>query len=151
MSAIADLHTEALASWNDNADFWDDGIGHEGNKYWKRLQEPCLSRFLSKHLAKHDCQALDLATGNGLCARWLADRGAFVTAADGSDRMLEKARERCSNNPGITFRTIDVTKAEHFEALVADIGGEVIMSHPSLFRGWAAGGTTVLDADISPI
>ncbi|KAK0616457.1 S-adenosyl-L-methionine-dependent methyltransferase [Immersiella caudata] len=102
------LSTTALSAWDSIAPYWDEGIGQDGNKYWRVLQEPCLGRFLSEHLAKPGCRALDLATGNGLCARWLAGRGAKVMATDGSEKMAEFARGRCEGWEGIEVGVLDV-------------------------------------------
>ncbi len=121
------LAPEALAAWNDIASFWDSQIGKDGNKYWRKLQEPSLSRLLGPILAsKPGCRALELATGNGLCARWLAARGAEVLATDGSEKMVEIARTYYESKDGegagegkgkIEFRRLDVTSGEEFGVL----------------------------------
>ncbi|KAK3386036.1 S-adenosyl-L-methionine-dependent methyltransferase [Podospora didyma] len=119
MSAPA-LSAEALAVWEDMARLWDDTIA-DGNGYWKCLQEPALGRFLGEHLARPSCRALDLATGNGLCARWLVSKGAsFVLATDGSENMLERARGRMvpGRDDAIVLRKLDVTQAADFDALL---------------------------------
>src|SRR5437667_6342737 len=88
----------ALSCWEANASYWESRIGADGDEliYWMVLQEPCLRRFLTPHLAHPGALALDLATGNGICARWMLAHGATrVLATDGSDSMLELARERC--------------------------------------------------------
>ncbi|KAK3349104.1 S-adenosyl-L-methionine-dependent methyltransferase [Lasiosphaeria hispida] len=118
MSAPA-LAGDALSRWETCATFWDETIGRDGNKYWKVLQEPCLGRLLGGHLAKPAAAALELATGNGLCARWLADRGASVLATDGSSNMLELAKSHMSGR-GIELRRLDVTRAEEFEGLLGE-------------------------------
>lgn len=119
MSAPA-LAGDALSRWETCATFWDETIGRDGNKYWKVLQEPCLGRLLGGHLAKPAAAALELATGNGLCARWLADRGASVLATDGSSNMLELAKSHMSGR-GIELRRLDVTRAEEFEGLLGEV------------------------------
>lgn len=113
----------ALDSWETNASFWDNSIGKDGNIYWQKLQEPSLRRLLGEHLQRQRgeerCRALDLATGNGLCARWLAKHGADVMATDGSENMLKIAREQTGKEMGnIQFRKLDVTQKEDFDALV---------------------------------
>lgn len=106
---------EALASWEDNAAFWDEGIGEHGNKYWKILQEPCLQRMLGEALKQPNCHALDLAAGNGLCSRWLASHDSVtVLATDGSDNMLEQAKKYSAYADKITFSKLDVTDADNF-------------------------------------
>lgn len=108
---------DAVDSWDRNAQYWDQHVGVDGNQYWTRLQKPCLQRFLGDHLKRDDCRALEFATGNGLCARWMAQRGARVLATDGAARMLERAKERCSHEPKIEFMKVDVTSDEEIEVL----------------------------------
>ena len=123
MPSTEELATEALASWETNAEYWDAVIGPEGNKYWSVLQEPSLTRLCKKQLKKAECAALDLATGNGLVARWLAINGATtVLATDGSAAMINLARKHIQAMPGrqgnrIATRVLDVTKREAFDEL----------------------------------
>jgi len=112
------LAAEALSKWNAIASYWDAGIGRDGNKYWRVLQEPCLRRMLGAHLAKPGCRALDLATGNGLCARWLKDQGATeVVATDGSLEMLMGAGAH-DGGEGVDWRVLDVTEEKDWSTLV---------------------------------
>ncbi|KAK0644087.1 S-adenosyl-L-methionine-dependent methyltransferase [Cercophora newfieldiana] len=117
------LDAESLSAWNVIAPYWDDTIGKDGNKYWRLLQEPSLSRLLGPNLAKPGCRALDLATGNGLCARWLAGRGAKVYATDGSEVMVGIAKGR-SEGCGIEFGVLDVTSKEGWEGFLEGEGRE---------------------------
>lgn len=119
MSAEKQLGDVALDSWETNATYWDDSIGRDGNIYWEKLQEPSLRRFLGDYL--NGQRALDLATGNGLCARWLAKRGAVVTATDGSENMLQIARSRTREEEYgmIAFEKLDVTQMEDFDRFIA--------------------------------
>ncbi|RYP54470.1 hypothetical protein DL768_000776 [Monosporascus sp. mg162] len=118
MSALS-FHQESMDSWDANAEFWDNGIGEQGNKYWKALQLPTLKRMIQ---IKPGSKALDLATGNGLAARWLASEGASVLATDGSEKMLQCAKLRHSALYGdsISYRQLDVTDIAAFEALEND-------------------------------
>lgn len=123
------LRQEALSLWETNAELWNSGIGEHGNKYWKRLQEPSLRRLLGPSLSKPGCAALELATGNGLCARWLADNGAAsVIATDGTFNMLEQAKKHVDAERAgkISFRKLDVTDANDFVPLV-EKAAEVIL------------------------
>ncbi|KAH6608550.1 hypothetical protein Trco_001896 [Trichoderma cornu-damae] len=129
MPAPPHLGQEALSAWETNAAFWDSGVGEQGNKYWKRLQEPSLRRLLGPSLAKRGCSALELATGNGLCARWLASNGAAsIIATDGALGMLEQARKYVDAEAAdkVSFGKLDVTDANDFVPFVekaAEIGG----------------------------
>ncbi len=104
------LAPAALETWQVNAKVWDENHGVDGGKYWKVLQEPCLERLLGPRLAAGQCHALELSTGNGICARWLAARGAKVTATDGSSQMIERAKGHGDGGGLIDFAgTVDVT------------------------------------------
>lgn len=107
-----------LDSWEANAQYWDNGVLQDGNKYWKYLQEPTLDRFIAR---RPGGRALDLATGNGLCARWLAKRIDTVVATDGTENMLKFATERTSpeEKKHISFQQLDVTQPAAFEAFLA--------------------------------
>ncbi|SPO06416.1 uncharacterized protein DNG_09106 [Cephalotrichum gorgonifer] len=107
-----------LDSWTDNAEHWDKGMGSEGNKYWRLLELPSLKRMVP---IAPGCKALDLATGNGLCARWLASEGASVLATDGSERMLEFAAARTppEHEHLVEYKALDATREEDFERLLA--------------------------------
>ncbi|PNP59290.1 hypothetical protein THARTR1_01036 [Trichoderma harzianum] len=133
------LSKEALSTWEVNAEFWNSGVGEHGNKYWKRLQEPSLRRLLGPSLSKQGCTALELATGNGLCARWLADNGAAsIIATDGTFGMLEQANkyENADRDGKISFSKLDVTNANDFEPLVekaVELGGfDVILMNMAI-------------------
>ncbi|KAK1249326.1 hypothetical protein MKX07_002842 [Trichoderma sp. CBMAI-0711] len=120
MSA-SNLAREALSTWETNAEFWDSTIGETGNKYWKRLQKPSLQRLLGPALTKKSCSALELATGNGLCARWLADNGASsIIATDGTLGMLQQANKYMDEDKAgkISYRKLDVTEEGDFAPLV---------------------------------
>ena len=130
------LSALSIASWDANAAYWDATITAHGNKYWRRLQEPSLARLLTPSLSRPGCRALDLATGNGLCARWMARQGAHdVLATDASGAMLALARGHCEGSDagedkGIRFRQVDVTSREELEALREQEGrfGAVLMN-----------------------
>ncbi|KAK3316966.1 S-adenosyl-L-methionine-dependent methyltransferase [Apodospora peruviana] len=115
-----DLRAEALATWEANASHWDQTMGRDGNKYWQVLQVPSLQRMLGDKLP--GAEALELATGNGLGARWLAANGAAsVLATDGSNKMLQLAEKHISAEGGdvISLAKLDVTSDEDFDGLVS--------------------------------
>ncbi|KAI0970835.1 S-adenosyl-L-methionine-dependent methyltransferase [Xylaria arbuscula] len=125
MSApISNMHEESVASWTTNAAYWDNGI-QEGNKYWKCLQKPALERMIQ--ISSHT-RVLELATGNGLVARWLADKGASVLATDISGEMLNlaKRREKPQHQEKISYRQLDITSSEELSVLAHEnsaVGG----------------------------
>ncbi|KAJ2986203.1 hypothetical protein NUW58_g5137 [Xylaria curta] len=114
-------HEESVTSWSKNADYWDNGIGQDGNKYWKRLQQPSLERMVPFKPGK-ETRALEIATGNGLVARWLASKGASVLATDVSPEMLELAarREMPEHKGKISYRQLDATSPVALSKLAAE-------------------------------
>ena len=78
------------------AEYWDDLVGWDD-----RLERdgPFYGRLLNAHGAK---DVADVACGTGVNAVALALGGFNVTATDGSENMLEKARENAKAR-GATF------------------------------------------------
>ncbi|KAI0809788.1 S-adenosyl-L-methionine-dependent methyltransferase [Xylaria sp. FL0064] len=130
------LHEESIASWKTNAAFWDEGI-QEGNKYWRCLQEPALERMIPIQ-SQTETRVLELATGNGLVARWLVGKGASVLATDVSTEMLDiaKRREKPEHQGKISYRQLDVTSSEALGTLANDIttagGFDVVIMNMAL-------------------
>ncbi|KAI0412522.1 S-adenosyl-L-methionine-dependent methyltransferase [Xylaria grammica] len=116
---ISVLHEESVASWKTNATYWDEGIGQNGNIYWQRLQQPALERMIPIK-PPYKPSVLELSTGNGLVARWLAGKGAQVLATDVSTEMLEIAarREMPEHRGKISYQQLDATSSEALDALV---------------------------------
>ncbi|KAK3998093.1 S-adenosyl-L-methionine-dependent methyltransferase [Cladorrhinum sp. PSN332] len=110
-----------LAAWDSIAPDWHNTITATGNKYFHRLQVPILTRFLLSHLSASP-RCLDLATGNGLVARWLIDHGASsVVATDGSEEMIRIADMLISADSRydgkITVKKVDITSSQDMEGL----------------------------------
>ena len=104
-----------LTTWTANAAFWDSYMGTHGNHFVNRLELPSLSSLLSPLPGEH---ALDLATGNGLIARWLQEKGCVVSASDGSAEMVKLARERVGD--GVKWGVVDLTDEGGFVGLVKE-------------------------------
>jgi 2-polyprenyl-3-methyl-5-hydroxy-6-metoxy-1,4-benzoquinol methylase len=117
----------ALEAWEANAQFWDTGMGATGNDYYNYVELPALRRMTD---VKQGDRALDLATGNGLVAHWLAKAGAEVIATDGSKAMLERAEARGKElqvtadgtKSVVEYRLLDVTDASMWEEFIASEG-----------------------------
>lgn len=65
-----------------------------GNDYYRFLELPALERMVVPRSGE---KALDLATGNGLVARWLVEHRLDVLATDGSHDMVQYAQVRTSS------------------------------------------------------
>ncbi|KAI0425812.1 S-adenosyl-L-methionine-dependent methyltransferase [Xylaria sp. FL1042] len=127
MSApMSTMHEESIASWKTNAAFWDEGI-QDGNKYWRCLQKPALERMIPIQ-PQSETRVLELATGNGLVARWLVEKGATVLATDINVEMLDlaKRREKPEYQGKISYRQVDATSPEALGTLANEnitVGG----------------------------
>src|SRR5213083_3509867 len=80
-------------SWDDIADDW---VSHaDTNDYRNHYLMPRMLAMLGDVAGK---TILDLGCGEGGYARELARRGARVTGVDGSERLIEVARERARHD-----------------------------------------------------
>ena len=106
MTNSDELNRETRDAWDANAMLWDAHMGEEGNDFFRILQWPAIASFLDPQPAD---RILDVACGNGLTSRKLAEFDTSVTAFDFSAELLELARGR--QNPGerITYHKLDAT------------------------------------------
>src|SRR5437899_4750628 len=86
------LTSESRAIWNQNAAYWDEYMGPEGNAFHRLLVAPTAERLLGIRPGE---VVLEVACGVGLFARLLAELGARVLATDFSEVFVERARVRC--------------------------------------------------------
>lgn len=111
---LAALVRETQDIWNAKAAFWDARMG-DGNAFQRILLGPACERLLEIQPGK---LVLDLACGNGVFARRLAELGARVVAIDFSERFLERARARSTSfGDRIEYRLVDATEEAQLLAL----------------------------------
>lgn len=79
-----------MSGVRDGYDRWAPVYDHDGNPL-PALEEPHVRRALGD---VRGCRVLDLGCGTGRHTAWLAGAGAHVTAADFSEKMLERARRK---------------------------------------------------------
>jgi 2-polyprenyl-3-methyl-5-hydroxy-6-metoxy-1,4-benzoquinol methylase len=104
------LARQVHEAWEKKAAFWDEKMG-EGNAFQRVLIGPATERLLEVLPGE---TVLDVACGNGVFSRRLAELGARVVAIDFSERFLELARAR----------TEEAGYADAVEYLVADATDE---------------------------
>ena len=95
-------------SWNEVSSWYDQMVGEKGSDYHQNVIIPGALAMLDPQKGE---KILDVACGQGVFARRLAEKGAEVTGIDAS-RELIKAAERRS--PGIKFLTADATNMKVF-------------------------------------
>jgi 2-polyprenyl-3-methyl-5-hydroxy-6-metoxy-1,4-benzoquinol methylase len=108
------LNAETLNAWNANAEVWDKRMGDDGNDFFNILCWPALASLLDPKPGSH---ILDIACGNGLTTRRLAELGCTVTAFDFSTNLIEYAKSRTALYESlrslpvgrITYHGIDAT------------------------------------------
>lgn len=86
---FAHLTAETKAIWNQNAGWWDDYIGPEGNDFHRTLIGPTATRLLKMQPGE---RLLDIACGNGQFSRQMARQGVAVVACDFSEVFIERAK-----------------------------------------------------------
>ena len=112
--SFPDLTPETKAIWDQNADWWDQQIG-DGNVFQQQLIGPATERLLEVRAGQ---VILDLACGNGVVSRRLAEQGAQVLACDFSPTFLERAKARTTAvAERIEYRLVDLTERQQLLSL----------------------------------
>jgi len=112
MSQTKRENWQARDAWNTNAGFWDERMA-EGNDFFNVLVWPAVEKLL--HPAAGE-RHLDVACGNGLTSRRLAQVGASVTAIDFSEEMIRLAKAR-GDQSSIEYRVVDAMDGEALREL----------------------------------
>jgi len=106
--------------WEELAEDWDTRMGNDGNDFHRDLIRPATLRMLN---TKSSERILDVACGNGIFTRYLAERGIEVVAFDYSPAMIENAKRRCADySENITLSVADAT---NYEQLISLGGGKL--------------------------
>ncbi len=102
----ANILAESREIWEANAEAWDARIGGGGG--WQTiLMAPTVEGMLGIQPGE---RVLDVACGNGIFTRRLAELGASVVAADFSPRLIELARQRTvAHTDRIAYHVADAT------------------------------------------
>lgn len=125
-----DLNRITKDAWDANAAVWDEKMGDSGNDFFNILCWPALASMLDPQPGAH---ILDIACGNGLTTRKLAELGVRVTAFDFSANLIEHAKQRTSTYVSqLTYHVLDATD----EAALLSLGAtqyDSALSNMALF------------------
>jgi 2-polyprenyl-3-methyl-5-hydroxy-6-metoxy-1,4-benzoquinol methylase len=111
---FADLQEETRQIWDQNAFFWDDKM-RDGNAFQSLLVAPACERLLDLQPGE---TVLEIACGNGVFARRMAQLGVHIIATDFSAQLLERARARTTEHTDrIEYRLVDATREDQILAL----------------------------------
>lgn len=130
------LTRQAHEAWERKAAFWDEAMG-EGNAFQRILVGPATERLLAVRQGE---RVLDVACGNGVFSRRLAELGASVVATDFSEKFVELARARTKRTgygDAVECLVADATDEErmlalgegHFDATVCNMA---LMDMPAI-------------------
>ena len=109
------LNQETQDIWNQNAEWWDEYIGPDGNDFHRTLVAPATERLLN---LRPNELVLDVACGNGQFSRRMAQLGARVVAFDFSEKFIERAKAHTTENAErIEYRVIDATEVDQLMTL----------------------------------
>jgi 2-polyprenyl-3-methyl-5-hydroxy-6-metoxy-1,4-benzoquinol methylase len=143
--AVPELAAPVHAAWERKAAFWDERMG-DGNEFHHALVGPTVEGLLKVGAGE---TVLDVACGNGVFARRLADLGTHVVACDFAETFIQRAidRERADGNQrDIDYRVVDATNerallqlGEHrFDAAVCNMSLMDMVAVDPLFRALPA-------------
>jgi ubiquinone/menaquinone biosynthesis C-methylase UbiE len=77
--------------WGEVADWYDRLVGDEGSEFHQKVVHPGVVRLLE---LKPGERVIDVACGQGVLCRVLAERGAEVTGVDAAEPLIRAGRER---------------------------------------------------------
>ncbi|HUS16231.1 MAG TPA: class I SAM-dependent methyltransferase [Chloroflexia bacterium] len=119
MADHPNLLAESRAIWDTNAEAWDARM--DGGPSWQTtLIAPTVERLLD---LQPGARVLDIACGNGIFARRLAELGADVVAADFSPRLIDLARQRTTlHTERIAYHVADATDEAALRGLAGPSG-----------------------------
>ncbi len=109
------LNPETHSQWDENAAFWDDYMGDEGNHFYQDLIKPTAQKLLDIQSGQ---MVLETGCGNGNFARYLTSLGANVVATDFSKVMIDRASAYPAPHPDrISYQVVDATNTKQLLAL----------------------------------
>ena len=93
-------------SWNEVSSWYDQLVGEKGSDYHQNVIVPGALQLLAPRRGE---AILDVACGQGVFTRRLAEAGAEVTGIDAAGKLIEAATKRSSN---IKYHKADAAKME---------------------------------------
>ncbi|MBZ0282345.1 MAG: class I SAM-dependent methyltransferase [Anaerolineae bacterium] len=116
---IDQLNAESRDIWDANAEAWDKRIGGGGG-WQSTIIAPMVEKMLNIQPGE---RVLDIACGNGIFSRRLAELGAAVVASDFSPKLIALAKQRTTERTEqIEYHVADATDIAQLLALVGKDG-----------------------------
>jgi ubiquinone/menaquinone biosynthesis C-methylase UbiE len=128
--------------WQNVAEWYDDLVGERGSEYHQKIVIPRTLRLLEM---KRGERVLDVACGQGVVCRALAESGVRVTGVDAAPALIDAARRRnTTDRLAIDYRVGDVRRlgevlgAERFDAAVVILAIQNIAPLSPVWEGCRA-------------
>lgn len=123
--------------WGNVANWYDQLVGESGSEYHREVVLPGVLRLLDP---KPRQKIIDIACGQGVLCRILAEREAEVTGVDGARQLIESAIQR--GPASIHYHTADARELgflpeSHFDSAACVLAIQNIHPLPSVFEGVA--------------
>lgn len=113
--------SSASTSWGKVANWYDKHLEEGGDTYHEKVVHPNLIRMLGDVKGKH---VLDLACGQGIFSRMLADKGAFILGVDIGKELIAIAEKK---NLAHKFKAHYFTTPSHDLFMVKDKTQDVLV------------------------
>jgi ubiquinone/menaquinone biosynthesis C-methylase UbiE len=127
--------TPAKTDWGNVADWYDQLVGESGSEFHREVVLPGVLKLLKP---EPNQKILDLACGQGVLCRILAERGVEATGVDGARELIESARTRGPTS--IHYHVADAGKidflpASHFHAVTCVLAIQNMNPLPPIMAG----------------
>jgi ubiquinone/menaquinone biosynthesis C-methylase UbiE len=121
--------------WGDVAQWYDDLVGQDGSEFHRHVVLPGVLRMLRLDSGQ---KAIDIACGQGVLCRLLAERGVEVTGVDAAEAMIQAAKRRGPANIRYQVadaRQLDIFPPDYFHAAACVLAIQNIHPLPEVFSG----------------
>ena len=122
---ISSVRTNNDTSWTNIAEWYEILQGENGSDYHQEVILPGIQRLLtSRQETINGMNIIDLACGQGVVSRYLAQKGAIVTGVDLAGNLLDYARKYISEEGSPKYLQADLTQLIHEDELSIEVEPE---------------------------
>jgi ubiquinone/menaquinone biosynthesis C-methylase UbiE len=123
--------------WDNVADWYDQLVGESGSEYHREVVLPGMLRLLN---AQPSERVVDIACGQGVLCRILAQRGVEASGVDASEDLIRAARERGPDSIRYHIgdaRSLGLLSESHYDAAACVLAIQNIHPVAPVFAGVA--------------
>ncbi len=128
-----------LTDWSNVAQWYDSLVGETGSEYHRQVVLPGVLRLLNAQAGQ---KVLDVACGQGVLCRLLAEKGIEVTGVDAAADLIDAARQR--GPASVRYHVADARELmflpeQHFDAAACVLAIQNIHPIAPVFAGVSRG------------